>query len=141
MSAITSPGVGSFFADRRFRAALFLWTVLVWGSRLRNIAADDELAGVELFSSLGIAVFLVAAAVAMAVSMKMDLSWHGRALGVLVIAGITRFTIRGFSVLANPEWSTGFKVVHTVLWVVTIILSILAAREYSRVRSSAWVSS
>ena len=115
--------------------------MLVWGSRLRNIVNDGDLEGAELLTNFGVALFLLVAAIAMVVSLKRDLSWHGRALGVLVIAGITRFTIRGFSVLANPEWDTGFKVVHTVLWVVTVILSILAAREYSRVRSSAWVSS
>lgn len=141
MSAITTQNAGSIWADRRLRAALFLWTVLVWGSRLRNIVNDGDLEGAELLTNFGVALFLLVAAIAMVVSLKRDLSWHGRALGVLVIAGITRFTIRGFSVLANPEWDTGFKVVHTVLWVVTVILSILAAREYSRVRSSAWVSS
>ena len=123
------------------RGVLFGWTAIVWGNRLWNIATDGELEGADLVTNLGVAVFLLGAAIAMGVSLKAGLSWHGRALGVLVIAGITRFTIRGFSVLANPEWSTGFKVVHTVLWVVTVILSMLAAREYSRVRSSSWVSS
>ena len=140
MSAVTTPDAGPISDVSRLRWLLFGWTAVVWGNRLWNIATDGELEGVQLATNLGVAVFLLVAAVAMMVSLQAGLSWHGRALGVLVVAGITRFTIRGFSVLANPEWDTGFKVVHTVLWAVTVILSVLAAREYSKVRSAAWVS-
>ncbi len=120
------------FRQRRFRAGLVLWTVVLWGTRLINIAEDQDLSGFGLVSAVGVAVFLIVAAVVVGFSMMRDLTWHGRALGVLVLAGVARFTIRGVAILANPEWSTGFKVVHTALWAVTLILSVLAAREYSK---------
>lgn len=123
------------------RLLLVIWTLGIWSSRLRNIITDDELVGFDRSVAVAIAGFLVLAAIAVGASMWRKLEWHGRALGVLVVAGIARFTTRGIAILASSEWDTGFKVVHTVLWVVTVILSVLAAREYSKVRSSAWVSS
>ena len=113
-----------------------MWTVGIWGSRLRNIVTDGELAGFELAIAVIVAGFLIAAAVAVGFSMLKDLPWHGRALGILVIAGIARFTTRGIAILASNEFDTGFKVVHTVLWAVTVILSVLAAREYAGQRQS-----
>ena len=123
------------------RALLVVWTIGIWGSRVRNILEDDDLAGSELAASLAVALFLVVAAVGVGLSLKRNLSWHGQALGILVLAGVARFTIRGIAILASSEWDVGFKVVHTVLWLVTVILSIAAAREFSKVRSGSWVSS
>ncbi len=146
MSAITSRSADSGVPRWIGRALLVLWTVGVWGSRVRNIVIDDELTGSERVTSLVVALFLVGAAIAVGVSLKRDLSWHGRALGVLIVAGVVRFTTRGIAILVSSEWEVGFKVVHTVLWAVTVILSVVAAREYaargdSQLRSSAWVSS
>lgn len=123
------------------RLALVIWTVGIWGSRVRNIFEDEELVGGERIAALVVALFLVIAAVLVGVSMLRSLKWHGQALGVLVLAGVARFTIRGVAILASSEWDVGFKVVHTVLWAVTVILSLTAAREFSKVRSGAWVSS
>ncbi len=118
-----------------------VWTVAIWGSRVRNIITDDELAGTERSASLVVAIFLILAAVAVGISLFRELRWHGQALGVLVLASVARFTIRGIAILASSEWDTGFKVVHTVLWGVTVILCLAAAREFSKVRSESWVSS
>ena len=134
-------GIKALLSDGRARVLLALWTVGIWSSRVRNIITDDELVGFERTNAVAIALFLVVSAVVVGVSLWRDLGWHGRALGVLVVAGIARFTTRGIAILVSSEWDTAFKVVHTVLWVITVILSVLAAREYSKVRSSAWVSS
>ena len=131
VSATTTRTSGLTRSGQVVRSALVLWTVGIWGSRLRNIIADDELVGFELVTSVAVAVFLIAAAGAVGISMVKDLTWHGRALGVLVIAGIARFTTRGIAILASSEWDTGFKIVHTVLWAITVTLSVLAAREYA----------
>lgn len=136
VSATTTRPQERAIAGLVARSALVLWTVGIWGSRLRNIVSDDDLAGFELFVSVAVAIFLVGSAIAVAMSMAKDLQWHGRALGILVIAGVARFTTRGIAILASSEWDTGFKVVHTVLWVVTVALSVLAAREYTARQNS-----
>lgn len=140
-SPVAETGPKGRWAGSVARILLIVWTVGIWGSRVRNIVADDELTGSERLASLAVALFLVAAAVAVGISLLRNLRWHGQALGVLVLAGIARFTIRGVAILASSEWDIGFKVVHTVLWIVTVILSLAAAREFSKVRSGSWVSS
>lgn len=137
---MTDSGTKARFSGVVARGLLVVWTVGIWGSRVRNILNDDDLAGTERAASLAVAVFLVAAAVAVGFSLLGKLRWHGQALGLLVLAGIARFTIRGVAILASSEWEIGFKVVHTVLWIVTVILSLAAAREFSKVRSGSWVS-
>lgn len=140
-SSLPDGGIKALLSKGRFRAILVVWTLAIWSSRLRNIVTDDELVGSERTIAIAIAGFLILAATAVGISLWRRLEWHARALGVLVVAGIARFTTRGVAILASSEWDTGFKVVHTVLWAITVILSVLAAREYSKVRSSAWVSS
>ncbi len=131
MSTTTAHVSGQTRSGRAIRSLLIVWTVAIWGSRLRNIVVDDELGGLERVTSLAVALFLIAAAIAVGVSMVKEVAWHGRALGVLVVAGIARFTTRGIAILASSEWETGFKVVHTMLWAVTVALSVLAVREYA----------
>ena len=114
----------------RYVWVLVAWTLLVWGSRVRNIFADDELVGFDRAVSLGVALTLVGAAVAVAVAVRRSSSWLPIALGVLVVVGIARWTIRGPIILGSDEWDVGFKVVHTVLWLVTVALSLLAWREH-----------
>ena len=45
------------------------------------------------------------------------------------------WSIRGLIILVSDEWPVGFKVVHTVLWLVTAALSVLALREHPRLRN------
>ncbi len=136
MSATTTQLQNRSLPGWLARVVLIVWTIGIWGSRLRNIVTDDELAGTELVLAVVVAGFLIAAALAVGYSMKRNLVGHGRALGILVIAGIARFTTRGIAILVNSEFDTGFKVVHTVLWVITVVLSVLAAREYAAERQS-----
>ena len=112
-----------------WRAALALWTLAIWGSRLRNAVVDEELAGFDRISAVGIAAgfVILGAIVGFGVVRR---QWHRGPLYVLVIAGILRWTLRGPVILLSDEWEVGFKVVHTVLWLVTVIFSLLAWREY-----------
>lgn len=107
-----------------------LWTLGIWGSRIRNILADDELVGGERIVSLGVALALLIAAVATGVALLQRAPWERVALLTLVVLGIARFTIRGPFILVSDEWETAFKVVHTILWMVTVILSLVAWREH-----------
>lgn len=114
----------------RYAWVLVAWTLLIWGSRVRNIFADDDLMGFDRVLSLGVALTLVGAAVSVAIALRRTSSWMPIALGVLVVVGIARWTIRGPIILASDEWEVGFKVVHTVLWLVTVALSLLAWSEH-----------
>ena len=97
----------------RLRAILVIWTLAIWGSRIRNIVADDELAGGERALALGVAGALLLAAVATAFALRVRPSWQGPALLALVVLGIARWTFRGPFILLGDEWETSFKVVHT----------------------------
>ncbi len=112
-----------------WRLALGIWTIVIWGSRLRNILADDELTGGALALALVIAVGFVVLAFGLLASLLKRPVWHRGLLGVLVVAGIVRWTVRGPLILISDEWEVGFKVVHTLLWLVTVALSVAAWRE------------
>ena len=119
---------------RSWRALLALWTVGIWGSRLRNAVVDDDLVGGERLSAIGIAALFVALGVIVGVGvLRRRLDWAP--LLILAIAGIARWSIRGPIILVSDEWTVGFKVVHTVLWLVTAALSVLALREHPRLRN------
>jgi len=108
---------------------LAVWTLAIWGSRLRNAVADDELSGRELLQAVGIAAVFVGLAIVLGVGLWRRGAWTAPALIVLVIAGVVRWTIRGPVILLSDDWDTGFKIVHTVLWLVTVALSAMAWRE------------
>ena len=97
-----------------WRAALALWTLGIWGSRLRNAVADDELMGFDRVSALAISAgFVILGFVVSIGVVRRD--WHRGPLMVLIIAGVLRWTLRGPVILASDEWEVGFKVVHTCL--------------------------
>lgn len=128
-SAITPLRVVSW------HGALGLWTVGIWGSRLRNAIGDEELVGSAQATAFGIAAVFVVLGVAIGFG-ALRRQWHWPPLVALAAVGIVRWSYRGPIILFSDEWSIGFKVVHTVLWLVTVALSVLALREYRRVRES-----
>jgi ABC-type Fe3+-siderophore transport system permease subunit len=113
-----------------WRWILVIWTLAIWGGRLRNIITDNELTGVERIVSLGVAVGLIAAACALLWAMVRGAPWKGRALAALVVLGIARWTLRGPVILLSDDWETSFKIVHTILWLGTVALSLAAWREH-----------
>ncbi len=120
----------------KFRGLLVVWTLGIWGSRMRNIQADTELVGSERDIAFAVAVTFLASAALTAVALLRHASWYLTPLLVLVVVGIVRWTIRGPAILLSDEWEIAFKVVHTVLWLVTVALSVLAWREHRRASSS-----
>ncbi len=115
--------------SRPWAWVLVVWTFAVWASRLRNAIADGDLTGGAFVQAVAIAAVFVGLAVVLGLGVWRDGTWTAPALIVLVIAGIVRWTIRGPVILASAEWSVGFKVVHTILWLTTVLLSVLAWRE------------
>lgn len=120
----------------KFRALLVVWTLGIWGSRMRNIQADTELVGSERDVAFAVAVTFLASAALTGVALLRHASWYLTPLLVLVIVGIVRWTIRGPAILLSDEWELAFKVVHTVLWLVTVALSIFAWLEHRTASSS-----
>ena len=108
---------------------LVVWTIGIWGSRLRNALADNELVGAERVLDVGIAAIFVGLAVIVGLTRWKQHRFARPALEVLAALGVIRFSIRGPLILASSEWDVGFKVVHTILWIVTVVLSILAWRR------------
>lgn len=120
----------------KFRAVLVVWTLGIWGSRMRNIQADNELAGFDRTVALFVAFAFLASASITGAAVLRRASWEKYPLGVLVVLGIVRWSWRGTAILFSDEWEVGFKVVHTVLWLITVALSLLGWREHRRAIST-----
>lgn len=113
-------------------APLVVWTMLIWVSRIRNIAEDDDLSGAGRTSSVAIAVLFVVLAAATAVIL-----WRSRGGGLSQASG--RFVV-GFAVWTIGYWairviemllddhSGAFLAVHTALALVSWALAALAWR-------------
>ncbi|NNE95513.1 MAG: hypothetical protein HKN24_05740 [Acidimicrobiales bacterium] len=110
---------------------LTAWSLVVWGSRIRNILGDD-LAGVDLWWRLGLAggfVILALWVVRSAYGLWRDgasdpLTCVSGAALALAVANVVVWPVRAYQILLG-EWSSGFKAVHTVLAVVSVVLGLL----------------
>jgi hypothetical protein len=125
---------------RRHRAALALvvWTFFVWTTRIGNIWRDDDLDTAGKWGRTALAASFTVLAVAVVVAL-----WRrsGPARLAVVVGALAAWTtavwlVRGTGIVLGDH-EVGFKVVHTVLAVVSIILSALAWRE-TRPARSAW---
>ncbi len=119
---------------RRHRAAVALvgWTFLVWTTRIANIWRDADLATGERWGRTLLALSFTVLAVAAAVALGRRLVQATVvAMGALAAWTITVWVVRGIGILA-ADHGLGFKVVHTVLAVVSIVLAVLAWRETRR---------
>jgi hypothetical protein len=112
-------------------ALVFLaWTLLIWGTRIGNIWRGDDggtgtrLADTALAASFVVLVLAVAVAAVRAVSPTTVYRV------VVILAGWTAgvWIVRTVDILAD-DWSVGFKVVHTALAVVSLVLAALAVRS------------
>jgi len=106
--------------------ALIGWTLVVWVGRIRNIVADDDLSGLGRAWRLGAAGFFVA------MGLVVLLAWWRRSsqarvlLGVLAAWTVGWWSVRGIGILLDPNHAAGFKVVHTILMIVSIGLAMWA---------------
>jgi hypothetical protein len=103
-------------------AALAGWTVFVWGTRVRNIARDG---GGSL--SLLVALALVVLGVAVAVSLVRG-GLPRWAVPALAAATVAAWAVRAPMILTGDH-GAAFKVVHTVLALVSVGLAVAALRS------------
>ncbi len=114
---------------------LVAWTLLVWIGRIRNIIQNDSLSGWSMLWRLGVAVGF--SGVALFLGFQVVTSWRTRngtvgsdAVSSLVtnlasglaVFGIGWWVVRGGGILMGDH-EVAFKVVHSVLGSVTIVLS------------------
>jgi hypothetical protein len=132
---INSPG-GNTSPGARLRLALpelalAAWTLFVWVGRIRNILADDTLEGYGRVWRLGMAGGLSALAVAVlaAILIRPITAGPVRALAAS-LAGVSSaiWIVRGLDIAVGAH-ELGFKVIHTILAVVTVALSVVVARH------------
>ncbi len=121
---------------RPFALALVAWTFFVWTTRIGNIWRDADLDTGEKIGRTGLALSFTLLAVAVVVAL-----WRGSertrlvAVGALAAWSTAVWVVRDVSILV-ADHEVGFKVVHTVLAVVSIVLSALAWREVRRATRS-----
>ena len=101
--------------------AFAVWTVVVWGSRIRNILADDGSG-----ASLVLAAVLTALGVLVAVAAATG--WRrAQIVAVALVVTIGVWLVRPPLVLVHDH-SVAFKVIHVGLAVVSVGLGVLALR-------------
>jgi len=103
---------------------LVCWTVLVWGGRVRNVLADD-MESTERAWRLGLAgSFLVLTALVIWSSLVRR---DDRPVLALAAWSVGVWAVRWVQITFDPQWGAGFKVVHSVLALVSIGLAAWAA--------------
>lgn len=121
---------------RPFAVALVAWTFFVWTTRIANIWRDADLDTGEQVGRTALAGSFTALAVLVVVAL-----WRGStrsrlwAVGALAGWSTAVWVVRDVRILV-ADHEVGFKVVHTVLAVVSITLSALAWREARRASSA-----
>ena len=107
---------------------LGVWTLFIWGSRIRNIVRADgwvasgAMAAAVMFTVLGLTLVVLTVRSGPADEAAVWSDAGGR-LGVgLASLGILWWVVRDLLILF-ADHSVAFKLVHTVLAVITVILS------------------
>jgi hypothetical protein len=118
---------------RPFALALVAWTLFVWTTRIANIWRDEALDGGEKVGRTGLALSFTLLALAVVVTLWRRVERASLvAVGGLAAWSVVVWVVRDARILV-ADHEVGFKVVHTVLAVVSIALAALAWREARRV--------
>lgn len=111
-----------------------LWTLFVWGTRVRNIDNDDSLGGGEKAFAFLVCVVFVGAAIAMLALLLTRRSARLRALlAVFAVATVGWWAVRSIFIVVHDH-SMAFRLVHIVLGIISSVLAV-AAWLAARVRS------
>ena len=111
-----------------------LWTLFVWGTRVRNVGNDDTLGGGERAFAFLVCVVFIGAATAMLAMLVMRQSARLRALlPVFAVATVGWWVVRSAFIVVHDH-SMAFRIVHIVLGIISSVLAV-AAWLAARVRS------
>ena len=129
------PEVGGAFAEpsswRRWRPtiALVAWSLFVWVGRVRNVLADDGLDAEGRNLRLALALSFVVPAAVLAIAIAVDFrrrltssapAWLAAAFAVWTVLV---WFIRGSDIAFDGSYDIGFRLVHSVLAVVSFIVA------------------
>ena len=124
---------------------LVAWTIFVWIGRIRNAFSDATLSTGEQRGALALALSFVVPAVVIGGALVLAGRSHGRpgaesvvrfGVWALGLWSIGVWLIKAIDIAFLSEQDGAFIVVHTVLAVVSIIISVVAIRAVER-RSAA----
>jgi hypothetical protein len=104
--------------------ALIGWTIFLWVSRLRNVLTNDDLTSTGRAVRIGVVVVFVVLAAWALTGLR-----RGRVLAIQVLIGwtIVYWLVRHTGILID-DYSVGFKLIHTVLAIISIGLAASSAR-------------
>lgn len=109
------------------------WTLFVWGTRFRNAASDEELAGSELVTAYLAAGVFVALGLAVGAVVLLRRRQEVGRLDAVVVGGAAAFTVVYWLIrmvtIALNDHRVGFILVHVVLGLVSILVSAFALRS------------
>jgi len=118
---------------RRWLAALGVWTLLVWATRIDNVLAQDDLTGAGRAARLALALSFTVGGVAL-----LTVAWRARGRTVcraeaLVVDVVCWWTIVVWAVrgvqIALGDHDAAFIVVHVLLGIVSIALAAMTLRS------------
>lgn len=109
---------------------LVLWTVFVWLSRVRNVVDNDELGGGAKTVRVVIAIVFVVFAWLMARMLWKNRNSHFVStdrflVGIFALWTVGFWFVRAGGILLGDE-TVGFKVVHSVLAVISFVVAAMA---------------
>lgn len=105
-----------------------MWTYAVWVSRSRTVLLNDELSASDVAWRLVVAgVFLILASLALHELVRGVAK--RRFLQALAVWSVGFWIIRGGGILIDPQWSLGFKAVHSVLMIGTFAMVALSMTD------------
>lgn len=108
-------------------AALVVWTLLVWTTRIGNIWGDDALSTADKWGRTGLALSFTVLAVATAWALWQRAAWLRPAVGALAAWTVGVWVVRALGI-ATGDHGAAFVAVHLVLAIVSVALSALAWR-------------
>jgi len=103
--------------------ALAGWSVIVWASRIRNVAGDDDLSAAGTTWRVAAALVFVVGGLALGYAIATKQRWLLQLTLVLAAWTTVWWLVRGIGILLDPNHDATFKAVHTVLMAVSLGLA------------------
>ena len=115
--------------------AFAAWSAYVWVTRISNAwgSANDETTTAKVISTVSAGILLVGVAATMAILVRARarafVTSEVQVLRVFVGLTVAVWAVRVPQILLDPEHVVGFKVVHTGLAVISVVLGVLTWRR------------
>lgn len=114
-----------------------LWTMFVWGTRIRNAVSDDAMSTGEKSLAIMVSVVFLGAAVTLLLMLTRRRIDELRViLPVYAIGTVGWWAFRSVLILVHDHgW--GFRIVHIVLGIISSVLAVIAWRATQATRARA----